>query len=93
MRVEIIRPDGDLKREVWVFSLHIGYVSPRITFDSFSFQTRESTRHRTWIWQNHWERLNPGNSTIKSPPDIPPDVESEMHTRFQIAIKTIPIIN
>lgn len=90
MRIEIIRPDGDLKREVWTFSLNISYSSPCIYFDAYSFQDKETKRHK-WVRQSHWERLDHRSNNIDNPP-IPTDVEAEMRSRYQEAILTIPIV-
>ncbi len=91
MRIEIIRPNGDLKREVWVFVLGGSFTSHCICFDAYSFQTKESIRHRTWKKQTHWMRLDHRNNNIDNPP-LPPDVKAEMRSRFQEYILTLPII-
>jgi len=90
MQTEIFRYNGDLKREVWRFDLSIGYSSPCIYFNSFSFQTKESPRHKKWIRQTHWERLNRRYNNIDNPP-IPANVETEVRQRFQEHILTLPI--
>lgn len=89
--IEVIRPDGDLRREVWRFSLSVSYASPCIYFDGYSFQTKETTRHKNWIKQTHWERLDKRNNNIGEP-SIPQDVETEMRTRYQQTILTLPIM-
>lgn len=91
MNIEVIRPDGDLKREVWHFSLSIPYGNACIYFDDYSFQTRETARHKKWIKQTHWERLDRRTNNIGEP-SIPSNVEQEIRTRFQQAILTLPII-
>lgn len=90
MREEIIRLDGDLKREVWVFSLGLSYASPCIYFDAYSIETRESTRHRKWFQRYHWERLNRRGNNMHNPP-LPKNVEDEMRSRYQEYIKALPI--
>ena len=90
MRIEIIRPDGDLKREVWTFNLIVGD-SSCIYFDSYSFQTRATTRHRTWVSQTHWQRLDKRSNNIDDPP-VSTEVETEMYTRYQEFIMTLPIV-
>lgn len=90
MRIEIIRPNGDLKREVWVFSLSISYSSPCIYFDAYSFQTKESKRHRNWVRQTHWVRLERRSNNIDCP-SLPQDVEVEVRSRYQDYIMTLPI--
>lgn len=89
-RIEIIRHHGDLKREVWGFDLNIEVSSSCIYFDYYSFQIKESTRHRKWGAQTHWERLMSRNNNIDRP-TIPPDVEAEMRSHYQEYIKSIPI--
>jgi len=90
MQTEIVRNNGDLKREVWVFTLYVSFSSPQIYFDSYSFQTKETNRQRKWVKQTHWERLDKWNNNIDSPP-LPSDVENEARSRFQEAILVIPI--
>ena len=88
MRTEIIRPDGDLKREVWTFDLQLIY-HLCIYFDRYSFQTRETRRHK-WKVQTHWDRLNRRDNTIASPP-LPPDVEAEVRPYFAEQVRALPI--
>ena len=90
MNIEIIRANGDLKREVWDFSLDVSYGSPCIYFDDYSFQTKESTRHRKWLKQTHWTRLMRRDNNIDNPP-LPSDVKAEMLSRYQESILTLPI--
>jgi hypothetical protein len=91
MNIQIIRPDGDLKREVWNFSLYISWGSDKkIYFDHYSFQTKESTRHRVWKPQTNWGRLTRQNNTIDEPP-LPADVEKEMREKFSEMVKALPI--
>lgn len=68
IRKIIIEPDGDLKREVWEYSLDIdgGYFVIRL--DHYAFQTRLSTRHRKWKSENEWDRLINRDNTMKDPP-------------------------
>ncbi len=90
MNLEVIRADGDLKREVWNFSLNIGYDSPRIYFDYYAFQTRPTTRYKKWYSQTHWGRLEHRENNTNCPP-LPSDVEAEMRKRYQETIMRIPI--
>jgi hypothetical protein len=89
-QVEVTRMNGDLKREVWNFTLSIDYGRSRIWFDSYSFQTKETSRKRRWIKQTHWDRLDRRNNNIETP-SIPSDVEAEMRAQFQQYILTLPI--
>lgn len=90
MRIEVIRPDGDLKREVWEFSFGESD-PPRITLDSYSLQAKESKRHKKWLMPTHWERLFGRDNNIEAPP-LPSDVENEVHLRLQEIVKSIPIV-
>ena len=90
MNVDIIRNSGDLKREVWKFSLIVDWNSSCIYFEAYSLQVEESSRHRKWKKQTHWERTMRRDSNIENPP-LPSDVEAEMRTHYQECIKTLPI--
>ncbi len=90
MRIEIIRPDGDLKREVWTYELAVSYFPAYIYFDHYSFQTRPTKRHN-WRTENFWSRLDHRNNTIQDPPHSD-DVEAEMRKRYQDYIMTLPIM-
>jgi hypothetical protein len=89
MRIEIILPDGDLRREIWEFSISIDSCAC-IYFDYYSYQTRESTRKRLWHKQTHWDRLDGRNNNI-SRPVLPPGIEADMRKRYQEYILTLPI--
>jgi hypothetical protein len=91
MRFEVIRANGDLKREVWVFSLSIGFSSPCIYLDHYSFQTRLSIRHKKWEAQTHWNRLDRRGNNVDNL-SLPTDVESEMRAYYQQKIMEIPIV-
>ncbi len=88
--ITVIRYDGDLKREVWDFTLYISWVSSCIYFESYSFQTKKTTRYKSWEKQTHWVRLEHRNNNIDKPP-LPPDVEVEVRSRYQEYILTLPI--
>ena len=92
MRTEIVQYSGDLKREVWEFSLGIGHISPCIYFDHYSFQTRESSPHKNWVKQTHWARLDHRTNNIDSAP-LPQEIESEMRSRYQEYIMKFPIVS
>ncbi len=87
---EIIKPDGDLRREMWRFTLNVGWTSSCIYFDHYSFQTRESTRHRKWVMQTHWTRFDHRNNNIADPP-LPPDIENEMRAHYRASIWELAI--
>lgn len=90
MNTEIIRPDGDLKREVWNFSIVIDHSGRNsITLQYYSFQTKETKRHK-WKAQTHWTRYDRRSNNIDIPP-IPLDVDKEIHGIYQKFISTLPI--
>jgi len=91
MRLEIIRPNGDLEREVWQFNLNLGLTgSPCIYLQYYSFQTRGTKRHK-WVEQTHWQKIDRRYNNISDPP-LPPDVEDEMRKRYQEYILTLHVI-
>jgi hypothetical protein len=91
MRVEVIRPDGDTKREIWHFSLCIDIGGrDHIYFDRYSFQTKGSTRHRIWKTQRVWDRLDHRGSDIEAAP-LPKDVETEVRSKLSEFVATLPI--
>ena len=91
MNTEIIRPDGDLKREVWRFNITIDYSGrDSITLQYYSFQTKETTRHRKWVAQTYWNRYDRRQNNIDIPP-IPLDVDKEIHEIYQAFVGTLPI--
>lgn len=90
MRKEVIKFNGDLKREVWTFDLSVGFDPPCIYLNDYSFQTRPSTRHKNWLNQTHWQRFDRRSNNIEHPP-IPLEVETEARSYFQEAILKLPI--
>ena len=72
MHIEVIKPKGDLERERWRFYLSIDYRTT-LSFDTFIFETKESTRHRKWERQSYYDRTMRRESTIDRP-EIPQDV-------------------
>lgn len=92
MRIEITRPDGDLKREVWEFTLS-GYIMDWcIYFDAYKIQTRGGNQSKKWTTQTNWYRLNhnTGYNDIDNPP-LPNDVEAELRSRLKDYTDTITI--
>jgi len=90
MNEEIIRPSGNLKREVWHFNLGIDSHPPCIRLAGYSFQTRETTRHRIWKKQTHWDKYDRRSNNIDTPP-LPADVDREIHEAYQEFIDTLSI--
>jgi len=91
MNIEVIRLSGDLKREVWRFSFFADYARSGIYFNYYSFQTKETTRHKNWLQQTHWARLDRRGNNIDKPP-FPGDVEKELRQKIADNIKEVPII-
>lgn len=91
MHHEIVQMHGDLKREVWRFSLFVSWINDsHIYFDSYLFQTRDSARKRKWDTEGVWNRLNKQYDNIKDPP-LPSDVESQMREYFANAVRGLEI--
>ena len=91
MNLVIVRPNGDLKREEWSFSLNIEWTGRAcIYLQDYSFQTRLTTRHKKWVKQTFWNRIMKRENNIDTPP-IPSDVEEEMRTHYQKLIMELPI--
>jgi len=86
----IILHYGDLEREVWNFSLHVGGTSAAIYIDSYSFHTRISKQHK-WIKQTNWGRLDKGENNIKDPPRTI-GIEAEAKDYFQNQVGELPIV-
>ena len=82
--------EGDLKREVWTFSVSVSVGDPIIYFDSFSFETRPTLRHKNWQVQSHWQRLDTRRNNIDCPA-IPSYIEQQMRDSFIALIKITPI--
>ena len=91
MNIEVIRPSGDLKREVWQFSLFVDFARSGIYFNYYSFQTKETTKHRNWTQQTHWTRLDRRSNNIPKPP-LPSDVEKELRQTIADNFKEVPIV-
>jgi len=90
MRIEIIRPDGDLKRELWEFGIFLDFGREGIRLDRYMFQTRKSTRHKNWNMQTRWQRVFKRENNIANPP-LPADVEKEMRQQCQNIIANLPV--
>jgi hypothetical protein len=88
MHIRIEKPDGDLKREVWEFSLMVDSMSV-IYFDLYAFQTRPSRRHN-WKSQSIFQRLSRRDSNMEAPV-IPGSILTEMRQQFKDKIDDIII--
>lgn len=91
MNLEVIRPDGDLKRERWRFFLQVDFSHYScIYLDDYAFQTKRTTRCRIWDTETHWNRTNCQFSNIPEAP-LSLDVEAEARERFANLVKLMPI--
>ncbi len=79
MYEEVILKISDLQRERWVFDLEVAY-SVHLYFDSFVYETRETTRQK-WVIKGCWYRLNQRQCTTTCP-IIPLNVQAEVKKRF-----------
>ena len=91
MRINILRPHGELKQELWEFDIGLNLHPPCIYLSRYTFQTRATTRHRKWRMETHWERFGRRNNNIPFPP-IPLDVDKEVHAKYQEYINSLPIV-
>jgi len=89
MRTEVIEFIGYSKREVWTFDLNVSY-KPVLYLENYSFQTKESPRHRLWIRQTHWDRLMKRDNNIPSPP-LPKDITQRAINYFVEQIKSVEV--
>lgn len=91
MNIEVIRPDGDLKRERWTFSLVVDWANNGIIYlNTYNFETRETLRHKKWQKQTNWDRLDKRTNNIDSPPLLE-DVITEARRFFAKQIEALPI--
>lgn len=96
MKLEIIRTDGDLKREVWTFILltdpYRGISGNHIKFDRYQSQYKDNTRQRNWRLSGLWDCMDKReyHSTIQNPP-LPIDVENEIREKYSEMVKVLPI--
>ncbi len=91
MKIEIVDYRGDLKREVWIFTLLVGYGRQCIYIDSYSFQTKLSTRHKSWKRQTQWDRLEHRTNNLDSP-FLPDEIVASMREKMQEYVATLPIV-
>jgi hypothetical protein len=89
MEVEIIKPDGDLKREVWKFVFRDDYSAFRIVIGRYAFQVRETRRHK-WRVQTRWERWDKRMNIIDHPP-LPAEVITEAKKKLVEMIEALPV--
>ena len=90
MKIEVIISSGDLKREVWEFAFDAGVVGAAIRLTAYSFQTKDTPRHK-WRKETHWGRYFSGNNNIEKP-RIPGGVITEMRLNLHADIKNLPVL-
>ena len=66
MLIKIIVPNGDLKREVWEFTLSVTY-RVNLRFVCYAFEERETLRCRKWKPQSFWNVYFERESNIACP--------------------------
>jgi hypothetical protein len=86
MRIDIIRPSGDLERQRWCFCVHESYGKWSIDLDTYAHEFRESKRHRTWTAPNgafhrtrpayHWVDSRIPGSEVSLPDDVLAEVKT-----------------
>jgi len=89
VRIEVVRNNGDLKRERWTFFLHIDYSRSVIWFERYVLEER-ATNHRIWQNKGLWDKIDEYHSTVQDPP-LPADIEAEARQRFAEAVAKLPI--
>jgi hypothetical protein len=90
MEIEIIKSDGDLKREVWKFKLFADiYLPYQFKICAYSFQKRKTKRHN-WQKQTSWERWDKRRNTVEHPP-LPSEIITEMRDKFIEMIQQLPV--
>jgi hypothetical protein len=86
-RVEVVRSEGDLRREVWEFAC---FEFPKVVLDVYRDEDRSSRRHRKWRTLRRYQRLKYGNfygERIAEEPTIPNDVVEEAVDAFRAMVK------
>jgi hypothetical protein len=90
MQKDIIRIDGDLKREIWYFDLTQFSGELTLLLSYYRKQTRRTNRCRNWDTQINWSRILTRDNDIETPP-LPEDVEREIRAYYEIAMKELPL--
>lgn len=67
-RVEVIREEGPLRRQVWTFTI---LDFPKVILDLYSVQGRASKRHKWRVLEGDYCRLGRGRPPE---PEVPDDV-------------------
>ena len=88
-KVEIIIPNGDLKREVWSFYLRVDFARISLWLDEYYLETKETKRHK-WKWQSRWIRTMSRDSNIEQPV-APEYVITEAKDKYKTMIDNLQI--
>jgi hypothetical protein len=90
MLIKIIVPNGDLKREVWEFTLSVTY-RVNLRFVCYAFEERETLRHRIWKTQSLWGTYFERASNIARP-TVPLNVIEQAKERYCRLINEAEVI-
>ena len=83
MYIRITFNAGDLKREEWSFYVTIeSGINLVISLNSYTYQTRETKRHRVWRNEKIWERLDHRYNTIEKPA-VPAQVDTDVRNQLK----------
>jgi len=89
--IEIIRNNGDLKRERWVFNFIADWNYTVISLNTFVFETRDSKRHK-WKYQSRYERSDTRIPISNIPkPNIPLNIQEEVKDRICFNVRELNI--
>lgn len=91
MNIDIIRNHGNLEREEWRFTFSDEYSKPTIRFYYFSFQTKETTRKRKWVNQNHWDKYYERNNTMERP-NVPEEIVADVKEQIKLNIDKAQLV-
>jgi hypothetical protein len=89
MQKEIIRADGNLRREIWYFDLTSFSGRLTLMLSDYYVHTRKTTRCK-WGQEKHWNHIFQRDSDLKTPP-LPKDVEREIRAYYSVAVDEMPI--
>jgi hypothetical protein len=80
MRITITKPQGKLKRELWILEFITDWHDTEIRLDFYARQYKENARQRNWRNNEYWDVMSSQRNTTKKPPTplkeppIPPDI-------------------
>lgn len=83
MRIEIcVVSDDRLSQKVYVFCAVNGSGKPRLYFDIYREESRDSTRKKFRLTGAEWNRLQKRRSTLDERPTIPESIKEEALKEF-----------